>query len=186
VRGVTVQEAEDSYRRASESILQVATSYHQAPIVVTARKASYQQRAGLAGFTLLEVLDFREEDIQQFIRSWFDCRPIPSRYATAADLQARLARNQRIQALAANPLLLSLIVLVYEEQLSLTLYICGKMRGALAHYQVDRMGSSGHFSRVKLLALISVDGFPTSTPCRHQQPILKNRILVFLFDLRSL
>jgi HEAT repeat protein len=119
VRGETVQEAEDSYRRTSEAILQLATRYHQSPIVVTARKASYQQHAGLAGFTQFEVLDFRAEDIQQFIRSWFDCRPIPSQYATAADLQARLARNSRIQALAANPLLLSLIVLVYEEQLDL-------------------------------------------------------------------
>jgi predicted NACHT family NTPase len=119
VRGQTVQEAEDSYRRVSEAILQEATRYHQALIVVTARKAGYQQRAGLPGFTQLEVLDFRAEDIQQFIRSWFDCRPHPSQYATAADLQARLARNPRIQALTANPLLLSLIVLVYEEQLDL-------------------------------------------------------------------
>jgi HEAT repeat protein/GTPase SAR1 family protein len=119
VRGETVQEAEESYRRASEAILQVATRYHKAPIVVTARKAGYQQRAGLAGFTQLEVLDFRAEDIQQFIRLWFDCRPISSLYATAEDLQTRLARNPRIQALAANPLLLSLIVLVYEEQLDL-------------------------------------------------------------------
>jgi len=119
VRGETVQEAEVSYRRASEAILQVATRHHQAPIVVTVRKAGYQQHAGLPGFTQLEVLDFRAEDIQQFIRSWFACRPNPSQYATAADLQARLTRNQRIQVLAANPLLLSLIVLVYEEQLDL-------------------------------------------------------------------
>ncbi len=119
VRGETAQEADDSYRRVSEAILQEATRYHQAPIVVTARKAGYQQRAGLPGFTQLEVLDFRPEDIQQFIGSWFACRPNPLQYATAADLQARLARNPRIQALAANPLLLSLIVLVYEEQLDL-------------------------------------------------------------------
>ena len=74
---------------------------------------------GLSGFTQLEVLDFRREDIEQFIRSWFDFRPKPSQYATAADLQVCLARTPRIQALAANPLLLSLIVLVYEEQLDL-------------------------------------------------------------------
>ena len=119
VRGETVQEAEEFYRRVSEAILQEATRYHQAPIVVTARKAGYQQHAGLLGFTQLEVLDFRKEDIQQFIRSWFDLNPRHSQYATAADLQVRLARNPRIQALAANPLLLSLIVLVYEEQLDL-------------------------------------------------------------------
>ncbi|HCJ36613.1 MAG TPA: hypothetical protein DHV65_20260, partial [Ktedonobacter sp.] len=119
VIGETMQQAEDSYRRVIETIEEIATRYHQAPIVVTARKAGYHQHIRLTGFTELEVLDFRSEDIQQFIRSWFACQPKPSRYATAADLIARLARNPRIQALAANPLLLSLIVLVYEEQLDL-------------------------------------------------------------------
>ncbi len=119
VIGETVQQADASYRRIADAIEQVATRCHQAHIVVTARKAGYHQHARLTGFTELEVLDFRTEDMQQFIRSWFDCHPQPSKYATAPDLIAKLARAPRIQALAANPLLLSLIVLVYEEQLDL-------------------------------------------------------------------
>src|SRR5207248_11474514 len=43
----------------------------------------------------------------------------PQKETIAADLIDRLRRNARIQALAANPLLLSLIVLVYEAQLDL-------------------------------------------------------------------
>jgi len=119
VIGETAEAAEQSYKRVNEAILQEATRYHLSPIVVTARKAGYHQRTRLSGFTEVEVLDFRREDIQQFIHAWFACHPAPPKHATPSDLIARLARNPRIQALAANPLLLALIVIVYEEQLDL-------------------------------------------------------------------
>jgi hypothetical protein len=73
----------------------------------------------LTGFTELEVVDFRPEDIEQFVIKWFACYHDQQKEATALDLNAKLHRNARIQALAANPLLLSLIVLVYEAQLDL-------------------------------------------------------------------
>ena len=50
---------------------------------------------------------------------WFACAHDRQKEATTLDLNAKLRRNARIQALAANPLLLSLIVLVYEAQLDL-------------------------------------------------------------------
>ncbi len=119
VIGDTVDQAEASYKRVAEAIMHVATGYHQSIIVVTARKAGYQQRTRLEGFTELEVLDFRPEDIEQFVHNWFTYSPKQHRHATADDLNAKLARNPRLQALAANPLLLSLIVIVYEDQLDL-------------------------------------------------------------------
>jgi predicted NACHT family NTPase len=106
--------ANESYRRVLNAIDQVATRYHKVPIVVTARKAGYQRRTRLKGFTELEVLDFRPEEIKQFITNWFGCSPTPRRTATADDLNTRLEHNPRMQSLAANPLLLSLIVMVYE------------------------------------------------------------------------
>jgi HEAT repeat protein len=117
--GSTIEEAENSYKRIANAILRVATRFHRSPIVVTARKAGYHQHIRLSGFTELEVLEFRTEDIQQFIHAWFASHPTPPKHATASDLSARLERNQRMQSLAANPLLLSLIVMVYEEQLDL-------------------------------------------------------------------
>jgi len=142
VIGETVQQADASYRRIVEAIEQVATRFHQAPIVVTARKAGYQQHAKLTGFTELEVLDFRAEDSEQFIRSWFACQTQPSKYATAPDLLAKLSRAPRIQALAANPLLLSLIVLVYEEQLDLP-----ERRAELYHRCVETLLTKWDTSR---------------------------------------
>ena len=119
VMGITREEAEESYRRVSEVITNLATRYSLVPIVVTVRKAGYHQRARLPGFTEVEVLDFRREEIAQFVERWFAIHPNPQRRGNAPDLLARLERNPRIQALAANPLLLSLIVLVYEDQLDL-------------------------------------------------------------------
>ncbi len=117
--GETAEVAEASYRRAAEAIIQMASRYYQSPIVVTARKASYQQQTLLAGFTELEVLDFRSEEIAQFVDKWFAYYPGPEKQVSARDLNTRLERNPRIQTLAANPLLLSLILLVYEAQLDL-------------------------------------------------------------------
>lgn len=119
VIGEQIMLAESSYQRVCDAILQVATRYPDAPVIVTARKAGYQQRMSLAGFTELEVVDFRSEEIEQFVTRWFACIPGQQSERNAADLNSRLQRNARIQALGANPLLLSLIVLVYEAQLDL-------------------------------------------------------------------
>jgi predicted NACHT family NTPase len=119
VVGSTNQEAEDSYKRVTSAIVHAKTRYNQSPIVVTARKAGYHAHSPLVGFTEVEVLDFRQEDIEQFIMKWFTSYQDPRKQGSAADLNDRLKRSPRIQALAANPLLLSLIVLVYQAQLEL-------------------------------------------------------------------
>lgn len=119
VIGGSIDEAEISYKRVVDAIMQVATRYHQSPIVVTARKAGYRQRTRLGGFTELETLGFRSEDIEQFIHNWFASSPRRQQHVNAANLNGKLARNPRLQDLATNPLLLSLIVIVYEDHLDL-------------------------------------------------------------------
>ena len=119
VVGNSPEEAEASYRHVIDSISQLAARYHQTRIIVTARKAGYHQRTRLAGFTELEVLDFRSEDIEQFIDNWFAYSLRTQATTDATDLKVRLSRNTRLQTLAANPLLLSLIVIVYEANLDL-------------------------------------------------------------------
>lgn len=119
VTGKNAEEAEASYRRVADTIMRLKSRYSDSPIIVTARKAGYHGRVHLIGFTELEVLDFRQEDIEQFIDKWFAYYQFPNKYGSAADLKEKLQRTSRIQALAANPLLLSLIVLVYQAQLDL-------------------------------------------------------------------
>jgi predicted NACHT family NTPase len=60
-------------------------------------------------------MDFRPEDIRLFLTRGFGLE----RETEANYLSTLLARTPRMQALATNPLLLSLIALVYEAQLEL-------------------------------------------------------------------
>ncbi len=117
--GTTKEAADASYQQIAEAITRIATRYPGAPMVVSARKAGYYLHARLIGFTELEVLDFRAEDIAQFIDNWFAYSPRTYQQTSADDLKECLARNPRLHTLAANPLLLSLIVIVYGDQLDL-------------------------------------------------------------------
>jgi len=117
--GETPEAAEQSYEAVSQTILNIAADYPKAPIVVTIRKASYRQHKPLVGFTALEVVDFRFEDVKQFVQNWYDAAHDLHAEEKAADLIKRLEANPPLQTLAANPCLLTLIVLAYEDQLDL-------------------------------------------------------------------
>ena len=112
--GDTLKEAQDNYDRVANAVMKLANRYPQSPVVVTARKAGYRQRNPLRGFTQLEVADFRPEDVIQFVNNWFMASEPQQGQSKAADLIKKMELNPRIQALAANPLLLSLIVIVYK------------------------------------------------------------------------
>ncbi len=112
--------AKQSSERVSKAIMQLAETYKESYIVITARKAGYeQQQTSLTGFTELEVLCFSAEDIRTFVNNWFDTQESETREANASDLNIKLENNLRIQTLASNPLLLSLIVMLYEKELKL-------------------------------------------------------------------
>jgi hypothetical protein len=82
----------------------------------TARKAVYQQRTPLTGFTELELPNFRLQDIREFVYRWFDYQTNLQKRKKTEDPDSMLACNPRIQILATNPLLLSLITTEYEAQ----------------------------------------------------------------------
>ena len=110
--GATPDEAQQAYKLIADEINRLDTRFSKAPIALTCRKAGW--RGGLKGFQTLEVLDFSWEQIQQLVDNWFKSNP-----AKAKGLRQALTLNLRMQTLAANPLILSLIVIVYEEQLEL-------------------------------------------------------------------
>jgi hypothetical protein len=115
VIGDDMARAEESYKHVALAIMRLTQRYHRVPIVVTARKEGYRQRGPLTGFTRLEVLDFLPEQIDQFITRWFEHYGDERRRGIAAGLITALKNQPRMATLAANPLLLSLIVLVYED-----------------------------------------------------------------------
>jgi len=106
-------EAEAAYRRVVESINALAERYRELPVVVTLRPAAW--RDGLvAGFETLQVLDLAPDQVERFVADWFYDAP-----QQAKALLRELARNDRLAALAANPLRLALLVLVYHQDQSL-------------------------------------------------------------------
>jgi HEAT repeat protein len=116
LEGDTREMAEQSYMRIITIISRLTKEYPLTPIIVTVRIAGYQQRAPLFDFTELEILDFRPQDIEQFVQNWFDHHPQQQFPNYAAKLNTELKQYPRIHTLTANPLLLALVVLVYQDQ----------------------------------------------------------------------
>lgn len=110
--GESAEAADAAYRKVTSEADRLATRYPGLSIAVTCRKAGW--RGGLPQFQTLEVLDFDWPEIKTFIGNWFTANPVK-----AMGLQDALAANLRMQTLAANPLLLSLIAIVYERELEL-------------------------------------------------------------------
>jgi len=107
------REAEEVYRRTANEINRLVTRYPKCPVVVTSRRAGWQ---GLLSpsFMKMAVLDFGWEEIRCFINNWFG-----EGSDRAQRLHSILSQQIRMQTLAANPLLLSLIAIVFERDLEL-------------------------------------------------------------------
>ncbi|MGW2959217.1 NACHT domain-containing protein [Streptomyces sp. NPDC001220] len=110
--GESAREAESAYHRVTAELARLATRFPRAPIAATCRRQGW--RGGLQQFQVLEALDFEWPQIETFVSNWFG--PDDRR---RGGLVRALSANGRLQALAANPLLLSLIAIVYERDLEL-------------------------------------------------------------------
>src|SRR5256714_245520 len=119
VVGETLEAAEQSYEGVSQAIFTLAAGYPKASLVVTIRKASYRQHKPLVGFTALEVMNFRFEDVKHFVYNWYNAAYDLYPEEKSANLIKLLDANPRLQTMAANPLLLTLIMLAYEDRLVL-------------------------------------------------------------------
>lgn len=110
--GESAEDAAGAYSRVTDEITRLATRFPRALIATACRRHGWQ--GGLQQFQVLEALDFEWPQIETFIANWFGERD-PRRGA----LVRALSTNARLQTLAANPLLLSLIAIVYERDLEL-------------------------------------------------------------------
>ncbi|MGW1491748.1 NACHT domain-containing protein [Streptomyces sp. NPDC002402] len=110
--GESAQDAMGAYHRVTEELDRLATRFPRALIATTCRRHGW--RGGLPQFQVLEALDFEWPQIETFIANWFG----DSDHRSGALVRA-LSVNARLQTLATNPLLLSLIAIVYERDLEL-------------------------------------------------------------------
>ncbi|MCZ4096357.1 NACHT domain-containing protein [Streptomyces sp. H39-C1] len=110
--GGSTEEATAAYNRVANEVNRLAARFPKAPMVVTCRRHGW--RSGLVQFQVMEALDFEWAQIKTFIANWFGPKDVRS-----DGLVQALSGNSRLQTLAANPLLLSLIAIVYERDLEL-------------------------------------------------------------------
>ncbi|MCZ4121375.1 NACHT domain-containing protein [Streptomyces sp. H39-S7] len=110
--GGSTEEATAAYNSIVREVNRLATRFPRALIAVTCRRHGW--RGGLQPFQVMEALDFGWPQIKTFIANWFGAKD-----GRSGALMHALSGNSRLQTLAANPLLLSLIAIVYERDLEL-------------------------------------------------------------------
>lgn len=78
-------------------------------IILTSRTAGYHDE--LKNFTKLELMEFDDKQIYQFIENWFgETNPDKARSMSDA-----IRNNEPIKLLARNPLMIAIIAIIYEE-----------------------------------------------------------------------
>ncbi|MGB1249706.1 MAG: NACHT domain-containing protein [Candidatus Promineifilaceae bacterium] len=84
-------------------------TYRESQFVITCRVAATDY--SLDGVRYVEMADFNEQQIQMFVRNWFDDK------VRAEDCIAELERteNKELRELAQSPLLLGLLCVAYDE-----------------------------------------------------------------------
>jgi predicted NACHT family NTPase len=100
---------EEDTKRVLTQIRDVADQFHTNQFVITCRIAAKDYT--FERFTEVEVADFDKEQIAIFAQNWFRL----SDPVKAERFTQKLEENQPIQELATNPLLLTLLCLVFGE-----------------------------------------------------------------------
>jgi len=101
--------ARENQEKVAQQIREFVKQYPTCRVVVTSRTAGYHDQ--LAGFTCLEVMEFNDSQIKGFITRWFGK---PGQDKSQPMLKA-VMENENIKALARNPLMVSIIAVIYEE-----------------------------------------------------------------------
>ncbi len=96
--------------RVLQSIRDFSTRFRTCQFVMTCRIAAREYT--FERFTEVEVADFDDQQIADFVTKWFTAKQDPVKTERFLD---KLRANPRIRELATNPLLLTLLCLVFQE-----------------------------------------------------------------------
>lgn len=100
----------DRLVKAHKEIRDLASKYPQVRIVISCRTAAYSYL--FEQFADVELADFHDGQVQQFVRNWFCDQP---QKADLCLVELALERNKAIRNLCQTPLLLTLMCLAFDE-----------------------------------------------------------------------
>jgi sulfatase modifying factor 1 len=92
---------------------QYSNERHPNWIVVTSRPQSYEACVHALNFRVVEVLEFKPQQVRDFITNWFALTKEPNR---GQRLWAIVSRDPQLLDLSGNPLLLTFITEVFDQQ----------------------------------------------------------------------
>ncbi|MBE9144778.1 NACHT domain-containing protein [Planktothrix mougeotii] len=108
--GLDEVKAEDN-SRVIKQVLDLSEKFRRNQFLITCRIAA--KAYNFDKFTEVEVADFDKKQINTFVGKWFN----GEESAITEQFIEQLEQNRRIQELATNPLLLTLLCLVFEDSL---------------------------------------------------------------------
>jgi len=99
-------------RALVEKIENFRAKYGKNRIMITSRPAGYHGE--FPGFTLSELMDFDENQMIEFVDNWFGNLGKKER-RKGEEIKKSIKTNPEIRKIAGNPLMISIIAVVYEE-----------------------------------------------------------------------
>ncbi len=107
----------DERKRVINQFQTFAHRYPNARIVVTSRIAGYDRTAlGLAGFDHYTLLPLTLGQIRHFAGQWYQYYTLEGTERTAQGLVQRIIESPRLLDLAGNPLLLTMMAVIYKDR----------------------------------------------------------------------
>lgn len=83
--------------------------------LITSRPYGYRDASLGAGFQTSQVKPFEAEDVRTFIEHWYEAAYGDTKHEEAGELIGAVEANQRVIELATNPLLCTIIAIVYRN-----------------------------------------------------------------------
>jgi predicted NACHT family NTPase len=178
---------EDDNKRVLKEIKNFTRLYRDCQIVITCRIAAWEYK--FEGFTEVEVADFDEDQIAEFINKWFQTKGKP---LTADRMLSKLQTRKPVMELATNPLLLTLLCLIfgngsdfpnsrselYEEGLNILLRKWDATRDIDRRQIYKKLSRKGKENLLSQLAFDTFDRgeyfFKQSTVERHITEYIRN------------
>ena len=96
-------------QEVAKEIEEFIRRYSRNRFVVTSRSAGYHGE--LKGFQKLEVMEFNDQQIEKFVTNWFG----KTDSEKTKSISKTIKENERIRAIARNPLMITIIAIIYEE-----------------------------------------------------------------------